>query len=140
MKTVLGSAFRRNFFRSFAFLVFRRRFGQGHQYFYNTVLLDSLYLQVNPALQRDFLVVFGKAVQAFDDQAADGIIVFAVKFQIKLVIVIVNILNAFIQVDSLLQLMDQFFLIFVVLVTDLGHFLLQQIFQGDHAHGGAIFI
>ena len=95
---------------------------------------------MNTVFQFHFFAVFGKAVQIFDDDTADGVVVFGIQLRSQSIVDIVQFHAAFYQVGAFAGFYDVFGFVRIVLIADLAYDFFQQVFQGDHTHGGTVFV
>ena len=74
---------------------------------------------MNTVLQGNFLTILRQTIQTVDDQTADGIIVFTGQIGTESIVNIVQLHAAFYQISVVGHLLDQFFFILIIFVTDL---------------------
>ncbi len=107
---------------------------------FDTVLIQRFDYEPDIILRHEGITCLREAVKAFDDKAAQRIIILGFQRQIEPVIQIVQIHRTFNYIFIFRNFMNKILFILIIFVMDLPDDLFQQVFQSNKSGCFAIFI
>ena len=103
-------------------------------------MLDVLHAQGDAVFRCHLIAGNRHTVKNFNNNTADGIIIFTFQIRIQSIVDIIQFHAALHQILPFSDFLNEFILVGIVFIPDFTHDFLQKILEGDHAGTGAVFI